>query len=77
MTLDELRRQAQTDWDDFIRPDRPCILVGSATCGRAAGSLDVIASFREEFRKQQGDRVWEIVLAGRERLKMDFDKGQA
>jgi len=55
MTLDELRRQAQADWDDFVRPDRPRILVGSATCGRAAGSLDVIAAFRQQLCKNSLD----------------------
>lgn len=55
MTLDQLKKQAQADWDQFVNLDRPRILVGSATCGRAAGSLDVIAAFREELAKHSLD----------------------
>ena len=34
-----------------IKHDRPVIMVGAATCGRAAGALDVIRAFRDEIKK--------------------------
>ena len=51
MNFNEIQRDAQRVWDDFTRVDRPRILVGSATCGRAAGSLDVIQELRRELMK--------------------------
>ena len=50
MSYDEIRKEAQREWELFTRTDRPRILVGSATCGRAAGSLEVLGAFEEELR---------------------------
>ncbi|HBI27518.1 MAG TPA: hypothetical protein DDY25_07320, partial [Peptococcaceae bacterium] len=35
--------------------EKPLILVGTATCGRAAGALEVLNVFREEVSKHQLD----------------------
>lgn len=40
---------------------KPLVLVGTATCGRAAGALDVLNVFREEVSKHQLDVVVEEV----------------
>ena len=42
-----------------MRPsnEKPVILLGTATCGRAAGSLAVLAAFQEEIDKHHLDVV--------------------
>ncbi len=52
MGLTKLYQQAQADWSEFERPGRPRILVGSATCGRAAGSLEVLQAFAKELGRR-------------------------
>ncbi len=49
MSFQTIQQQAQQQWQAFERSDRMRILVGSATCGRAAGSQEVIDSFRQEL----------------------------
>lgn len=57
MNFQEVRNEAERQWEDFCRPDRARVLVGSATCGRAAGSLEVLDAFRRELggRPDPGD----------------------
>ncbi|MBN1161594.1 MAG: 4Fe-4S binding protein [Dehalococcoidales bacterium] len=38
-----------------LKQNKPYILVGAATCGRAAGALDVLKAFREEIKKHDLD----------------------
>ncbi|MCJ7605402.1 MAG: hypothetical protein MUO19_05130, partial [Dehalococcoidales bacterium] len=45
-----LRERAESGWRELGR-DRPVITVGTATCGRAAGALDVLQAFRDEIQK--------------------------
>ncbi len=45
--LSDLRGQARQAWDALAHGPRPVIRVGTATCGRSAGSLDTLAAFRE------------------------------
>jgi NADH:ubiquinone oxidoreductase subunit F (NADH-binding)/NAD-dependent dihydropyrimidine dehydrogenase PreA subunit/(2Fe-2S) ferredoxin len=52
MSFAARQQQAQIVWQSFEQPDRPRILIGSATCGRAAGSLEVMAAFTAELAKQ-------------------------
>ena len=42
MTFDEIRSQAQSEWEALQQSDKPRILVGTATCGRAAGAMAVL-----------------------------------
>ena len=51
MSFETLQDQAQVEWTEFERPDQARILVGSATCGRAAGSLEVLQAFVTELDK--------------------------
>ncbi len=44
------QQKAQEVWRAFAQPDKRRILVGSATCGRAAGSLEVLQAFREQLQ---------------------------
>jgi len=50
-----LRHRAEAHWRSLARSDRPVIMVGTATCGRAAGALDVVTAFREELARQGMD----------------------
>ena len=45
MSFAARQQQAETAWQTFEQPDRLRILIGSATCGRAAGSLEVMQAF--------------------------------
>jgi NADH-quinone oxidoreductase subunit F len=50
MTFDHIRDQAASEWEALQQ--KPHILVGTATCGRAAGALDVAKTFEAEIRRQ-------------------------
>jgi NADH:ubiquinone oxidoreductase subunit F (NADH-binding)/(2Fe-2S) ferredoxin/Pyruvate/2-oxoacid:ferredoxin oxidoreductase delta subunit len=52
MSFDDVRKSADSEWAEFIRAGRRRVLVGAATCGRAAGALEVLAAFREEVGRQ-------------------------
>ncbi len=52
MCFDEIVERARQEWESFFSGDVPRILVGTATCGRAAGALAVIATFREELERR-------------------------
>ncbi len=51
MSFDEIRNQALSEWEAFQHSDKPRILVGTATCGRAAGSLDVLEAINKELSR--------------------------
>jgi NADH-quinone oxidoreductase subunit F len=48
MTIEELYWQAKINWGMLYEGDMPHVLVGTATCGRAAGSMAVLEAFRRE-----------------------------
>ena len=48
MSLTTQVNTAQAQWAEFERPGQSRILIGSATCGRAAGSLEVLRAFAKE-----------------------------
>jgi NADH:ubiquinone oxidoreductase subunit F (NADH-binding)/NAD-dependent dihydropyrimidine dehydrogenase PreA subunit/(2Fe-2S) ferredoxin len=52
MSFAARQQQAQTVWQIFEQPERLRILIGSATCGRAAGSLEVMQAFQVELAHQ-------------------------
>jgi len=52
MNLQEIRNEARREWGEFSRTGRARILVGSATCGRAAGSVEVLDAFRSALEKR-------------------------
>lgn len=43
----DLRKQAQKEWENLITSDKPLIMVGTATCGRSAGALEVLDAIKE------------------------------
>ncbi len=52
MVFDEILERARHEWESFCYGNVPRILVGSASCGRAAGALAVIAALKEELEKR-------------------------
>ena len=42
MTFDEIRSRALAEWEALEHSDKPHLLIGSATCGRAAGAETVL-----------------------------------
>ena len=49
MTFDEIRSQAISEWEKAEHSDKPRILVGTATCGRAAGALAVLEAINSKL----------------------------
>jgi len=50
----EIKERAESRWQE-LGNDKPVIMVGAATCGRAAGALDVLQVFRDEVKKRNLD----------------------
>jgi NADH:ubiquinone oxidoreductase subunit F (NADH-binding)/NAD-dependent dihydropyrimidine dehydrogenase PreA subunit/(2Fe-2S) ferredoxin len=61
MGFDQIKTGSASAWSTFTKSDQPRILVGAATCGRAAGALEVLAGFREELGKH--DALKNVTLA--------------
>jgi NADH-quinone oxidoreductase subunit F len=49
MTYEEISNKAQTEWEALQKGNH--ILIGTATCGRAAGALDVVDAFNKELAR--------------------------
>lgn len=49
MNFEEIKNKAKGEWEAFNQLERPRILIGAATCGRAAGALEVWDKFKEEL----------------------------
>ncbi len=52
--FDKITERAESHWRELWN-NRPVIMVGAATCGRAAGALDVLQAFRDEVKKRDLD----------------------
>jgi NADH-quinone oxidoreductase subunit F len=50
--FEQLKNNASARWQQLMANGNPVIMVGTATCGRAAGALDVVQAFREEIARQ-------------------------
>ena len=55
MTFREIAHLSSQSWLSFYSGQITHILVGTATCGRAAGSLEVLQTFRDEIKKHNLD----------------------
>ncbi len=61
---DKIIAESKKAWEDFSSPKKARIMVGAATCGRAAGALDIIAEFKKQLQKAGiADKV-ELVETG-------------
>ncbi|SHJ04636.1 NADH-quinone oxidoreductase subunit NuoF [Desulfofundulus thermosubterraneus] len=62
-TFAKLQQKSRTAWQSLR--DRPLILVGTATCGRAAGALEILKIIKEELEKHGLDaQVLEVGCMG-------------
>ncbi len=65
MTFAGLQSSAKQDFDSLYHGDIPVILVGTATCGRAAGAMAVIDTFERELHRQKVQaRIVEVGCVG-------------
>lgn len=55
MTFEQIKSRAVSQWNSLYHGEVPNILIGTATCGRAAGALAVVEAFREELRRQNAE----------------------
>jgi NADH:ubiquinone oxidoreductase subunit F (NADH-binding)/(2Fe-2S) ferredoxin len=63
-SFEELRETARLEWESFASPGKLRVLVGSATCGRAAGSLEVLKAFQNELGKHSLETETALVEVG-------------
>jgi len=57
LTLQEIKIRAEEQWEALQRSDKPRILVGSATCGRAAGAAAVIKAIESELARSNIEAI--------------------
>jgi NADH-quinone oxidoreductase subunit F len=63
-TFDEIKRQAEKHWQE-LQSAKAVIMVGAATCGRAAGALGVLRAIKDELKKHNLDcPVFEVGCMG-------------
>ncbi|MDY6912276.1 MAG: NADH-quinone oxidoreductase subunit NuoF [Chloroflexota bacterium] len=53
--FESLKQRAKSKWDELFQGDNPIIMVGTATCGRAAGALDVMQAIIESLGEDHQD----------------------
>ncbi len=51
MNFDEIKKKAAAEWEALEKSDKLHIIIGAATCGRAAGALAVINAINTELDK--------------------------
>ena len=49
MSFDDMRRQAEKEWKALQGSQRTLIFMGMATCGRSAGSSEILETFQQEL----------------------------
>ena len=49
----EIKSRAEAHWRELWDSGQPVIMVGTATCGRAAGALEVLQAIRDEVKRQK------------------------
>ena len=64
-TFQVMKERALSRWKELWDSNKPVIMVSTATCGRAAGALEVLQAIREELGKDQdGVRIVEVGCMG-------------
>ena len=53
--FEKRKERAHTQWHNLWNGGKPVITVGTATCGRASGALEVLHALRETLKKHQID----------------------
>ena len=54
-TFNEIKKRAESHWHELRDDQMPVILVGTATCGRAAGALEVLQAVKDVVGKKSID----------------------
>jgi NADH-quinone oxidoreductase subunit F len=63
--FEEIKSRATSRWQEVFGSGQPVIMVGTATCGRAAGAMDVLETIRTEMKNQGVDYpVFEVGCLG-------------
>ncbi len=62
MNYNQLFKESEEEYVSLLSGETPVILVGSATCGKSAGALEVSAAFKDELKEQ--DVVAEVIDVG-------------
>jgi len=57
VTFDERRNQARAEWEALEHSDKPRILVGTATCGRASGAPAVLEAIKSELARRNIEAI--------------------
>ena len=57
MTFDEIRSRAISEWEALEHSDKPRILVGAATCGRAAGAGAVLEAINSALAQHKLEAI--------------------
>ena len=61
----DLRQQCREEWESLSKGTTPLLTVGTATCGRSAGSLEVMDSLKERMKSSGiAGRVMEVGCIG-------------
>lgn len=53
--FEKIRSRALARWKDLWDGKKPVVMVSAATCGRAAGALEVLQTIKDELGKEQND----------------------
>ncbi len=63
--FDDLQARAKAEWKSLEHSPKPRILVGTATCGRSAGAMEVLDAFHQQLRDRRLDgAVMEVGCIG-------------
>jgi NADH-quinone oxidoreductase subunit F len=57
MSLEDVRKQAIAEWEALQHSPKPRILIGTATCGRAAGAMSVLDVIKQELTRHNIDAI--------------------
>jgi len=57
MTFDEIRNRAVSEWKALEHSDKSRILIGTATCGRAAGALAVLEAIKSKLAEHRIEAI--------------------
>ena len=72
MTFEEIRSKSESEWQAL--QNKAHIRIGTATCGRAAGALDVVEAFNHELARR-GMGVPVIQVGNRDKSAFDSHQG--
>ena len=51
MSFEKIKKQAVSQWEAMLNSPRPRILIGTATCGMAAGAEDILQALSKELER--------------------------